>query len=103
MNLDFKDDATPLCSRPYPVPRVHEAMFRKEVKKLVRLCVLEEANDSEWGATSFAQPKPKMNCVRFLIDFQNLKSQLKCNPYPMPQIGETLLNLEGFQYIKSRD
>ena len=46
VNLDLKDDATPTCSRPYPVPRVHEAMFRKEVKRLVKLGVLEEANDS---------------------------------------------------------
>ena len=41
VNLDLKDDATPVCSRPYPVLRVHEAMFRKEVKRLVKLCVLK--------------------------------------------------------------
>ena len=29
VNLDLKDDATPMCSRPYPVPRLHRAMFRK--------------------------------------------------------------------------
>ena len=55
-NLDLKDDATPMCSRPYPVPRLHEAIFRKEVGRLVKLGVLEEANDSEWGAPSFDQP-----------------------------------------------
>ena len=49
----------PVCSRPYPVTRVHEVMFKKEVKIIVILGVLEEANDSEWGAPHFAQPKAK--------------------------------------------
>ena len=55
-------------------------MFRKEVKILVSLGVLEEANDSEWGATSFDQPKAKTNCVRLLSDFRNLNRQLKRKP-----------------------
>ena len=101
MNLDLKDDTTPMCLRPYPVPRAHEAMFRKEVKILVKLGVLKEANDSEWGAPSFAQPKPKTNCVRFLSDFRNLNMQFKRKPYPMPKIREMLLNLDGFQYTTS--
>ena len=42
LDLEWKDDATPVCLRPYPVPRVQEAMFRKEVKRLVKLGVLEE-------------------------------------------------------------
>ena len=54
VNLDLKDDATPMCSRSYPVPMVREAMLRNEVKRLVKLGVPEEANDSEWGAPSFS-------------------------------------------------
>ena len=29
VNLDLKDDVTPMCLRPYPVPRVHEEIFIK--------------------------------------------------------------------------
>ena len=78
-------------------------MFRKEVKRLVKLGVLKEANESEWGAPYFAQPKPKTNRVRFLSDFWNLNRQLKRKPFPMPKIREMLLNLEGFQYATSLD
>ena len=46
VNLYLKYDATPVCSRPYPVPRVHDAMFRKEVERLVKLGVIKEVNDS---------------------------------------------------------
>ena len=58
------------------------------------LVVLEEAHDSKWGVPFFAQPKAKLNHVRFLIDFQNLNRQLKREPYPMPKIREMMLNLE---------
>ena len=81
-----------VLSRPYSVPGVHEAMFRKELERLVRLGVLEEANDSKQGAPSFAQPKVKTNSVRLLSDFWDLNSQLKREPYPMPEIREILLN-----------
>ena len=97
-NLDLKDDGTPMCSRHYPVSRVHEDVFRKEVKRLLKLGVLKEANDSKWGATNFAKLKPKTNCVRFLSDFRDLNRQFKRTPYLMPKIREILLNLEGFQY-----
>ena len=38
---------------------VHTAMLRKEIDRIVKLGVLEEANDSEWGAPFSAQPKEK--------------------------------------------
>ena len=63
--------------------------------------MLEEANDSEWGAPSFAQQREKTDRVRFLSDFWNLNWQLKCKPYPMPKIREMLLKLEGFRYATS--
>ena len=78
-------------------------MCRKEVERLIILGVLEEENDSEWGATLFAQPKAKTNRVRLISDFQNLNRQLKCKPYMMPKIREILLILEGFQYTTSLD
>ena len=85
VDLELKDKAKPVCSRPYTVPRVHKAMLKKEFKRLVILGVIEEANDSEWGAPSFAQPKEKTNCVRFLSDFRNLNRELKRKPYPIPK------------------
>ena len=60
-------------------------MFRKEVERLVSLWVLEEANDSKWGAPLFDQDKEKTNCVRFVSDFRNLNRQLKRKPYLMPK------------------
>ena len=63
--------------------------------------MLEEANDSEWGAHSFTHPKAKTNRIIFLSDFWNLNRQFKRNPYPMPKIREMLLNLDFFQCATS--
>ena len=87
-----------ICSRPYPVPKVHEEMFKKEFGSLVLIGVFERAKDSEWGALSFSQHKPKSKRVRFLSDFRNLNKQLNRKPYTMPKINEMLLKLEVIQY-----
>ena len=76
-------------------------MFRKETDILVLLGVLEEGNESEWGAPSFVHPTPKTDRKRFLGHFWNLNRQLKRKPYPMPKIREIVVNLEGFQYATS--
>ena len=93
VDLDFKYNVKPICSQPYPVPTVHEEMFKKEVEILVLLGVLEVENYSELVAPSFAQPKTKSNRVNFLSDFSNLNKQLKQKPYPMPKINEILFKL----------
>ena len=69
-----------------PVLRINKAMFRKEVNRLVLLGLIVEANESEWGAPSFAQPNTKTDCIRFLSEFHNLNRQLKRKPYPMKKI-----------------
>ena len=76
VDLESKDNTKPVCSRLYPVPRVHKAMPKKKFKRLVRLGVLKEANDSKWRAPSFAQPKAKTNRVIFFRGFWNLNRQL---------------------------
>ena len=90
INLELKEKANPVCSRPYPVTKVHKSLFIKEVKRLTIFGVLKEANDSEWGAPYFAQTKGKTNRVIFLSDFRSLNRQLKRMPYPMPKIREML-------------
>ena len=72
VDFELKEEAKPILSRPYPVQKVHEEMFKKEVERLVLVGFLELANDSEWGAQSFAQPKPKSNQVCFLSNFRNI-------------------------------
>ena len=64
---------------------------------------MKEANYPEWGASSFAHPKLKTDCIRFLRDFWNLNRQLKRKPYTMSKTCEMLLNSDGFQCATSLD
>ena len=41
VDLGLKDDANSVWLQPYQVPRVHEAMLRKGLGRLVKLGVLE--------------------------------------------------------------
>ena len=45
VDLKLKGDVTPICLQPYPVPNVHEEMFKNEIEHLFLLGVLEVAND----------------------------------------------------------
>ena len=98
VDFELKEDVKPRFSRLYPVTKVHEKMFKKEVERLFLLGVLEVANDSEWGSPSVAQPKHKSNWVRFISDFSHLNKQLKWKPHPIPKINEMLFKLDVVQY-----
>ena len=78
--FELKEESKPICSLPYPLPKVQEEMLKNEVGRLVLLVFLEVANDSEQRSLSFAEPKPKSNQIRFLSDFGNLNKQLKQKP-----------------------
>ena len=45
VDSQLKKGAKPICSQPYPVPNVHEEMFKNEVEHLVLIEVIEVAND----------------------------------------------------------
>jgi Reverse transcriptase (RNA-dependent DNA polymerase) len=73
-----------------------------EVDRLVEIGVLKKVNRSEWAAPSFIIPK-KDGTVRFINDFRALNKRIKQKPFPIPNIQDMLLNLEGFQYATSLD
>ena len=57
--FSLKENVKPICSRPYPGPKVHEEILEKEAKKLGLLGSLDVENDTKWRSPSFAQPKLK--------------------------------------------
>ena len=93
----------PIWSIPYPVPKLKEEIFKNEVERLFLIWLFERANDLEWGSPFSAHPKHKWNQVRFISDFRNINKKLKHKPYPMPNINDMLLKLEGFQYATPLD
>ena len=95
VELELKPDATPHHARPHPIPRVHQETLKMEVERLCEIGVLKKVNRSEWAAPSFIIPK-KDGTVRFINDFRELNKRIRRKPFPIPNIQDMLLNLEGF-------
>ena len=102
VDFELKEDAKPHSQRYFPVPHLYKETFKKELDRLVKLEVLEKVQQSEWGSPTFIIPK-KDNRVRFISDFRQLNNKIKRKPYPLPRIGDTLQQMDGFKYATSLD
>ena len=102
-DIELKDPNTePASCRPYSVPQSNEQQLKLELERLCRIGVLKKKNRSEWGAPSMIIPKKDMT-VRFISDFRKLNTKIKRKPYPLPNIKDILLKLEGFKYGTTLD
>ncbi len=63
---------------------------------------LHEITQSEWGHPTFIIPK-KDNKIHWITDLCELNKCIKCKPYPLPNIHDLLLSLEGFTYATALD
>ena len=102
VELELVDGAKPYHAKAFPIPRVHLNTLKVEVQRLCDLGVLKRVNRSQWAAPTFVIPK-KDGSVRFISDFRELNKRIRRKPYPIPNIQDMLLNLEGFQYATSLD
>ena len=102
VDIELKPDAKPYSGRYYPVPRINKETFKKELLRLVEIGVLERVEQSEYGTPVFIIPK-KEGTVRFLTDFRRVNQTIVRKPYPIPRIGETMQQLEGFQFATALD
>ena len=99
-NLELKPYSKPFNIRYYPVPRINRENFRKELKRLLEIGVLTPVQQSQYSTPVFIVPK-KEGTVRCIMYYCMLNKQLFRNPYPLPIIGDTMQQLEGFQYATS--
>ena len=99
-NIELKEGTTPYHGRAYSIPKAYKRQVRLEVERLVKLKVLRKVNRSEWGAPTFVIPK-KDRTIRFITNFRELNKRMKRKPYPLPNIQDLLLKLEGFTYATS--
>ena len=99
VNFELKEDAKQICSRTYPVPKVHGEMFKKEVEILFLIGVIDLANKSQWKVLYFPQNTPKSIQVRFLSDFRNLNKQLNVNNIQCLRLMACYWNWKFFSMI----
>ena len=97
VGLELNPDSKPFNSRYYPVPRINKEKFRKEIKRLVEIGVPKLVQQSQYGTPVFIIPK-KEGTVRFITEYHRLNHKLVRKPYPLPRIGDTMQQQEGFHY-----
>ena len=102
VEIELKPGSKPYSGRYYPVPKINKETFKKELLRLVDIGVLDRVEQSEYGTPVFIVPK-KEGTVRFLTDFRRVNKTIVRKPYPIPRIGETMQQLEGFQYATALD
>jgi hypothetical protein len=102
VEIELKPGAKPYSGRYYPVPKINKETFKRELLRLVNIGVLDRVEQSEYGTPVFIIPK-KEGTVRFLTDFRQVNKTIVRKPYPIPRIGETMQQLEGFQFASALD
>ena len=71
MHIDLQPNASPVYRRPYPVPQVHLATFKKESDHSVEIGALSPVRDAEWELPTFITSK-KDGTVRWVSDIREL-------------------------------
>jgi hypothetical protein len=104
IHLDLLEDAVSHATRAYTVPHNHQAVFKAELDRLVRIGVQEEGSCLEWIAGTFIMPKKLLPGeetprVRWISDFCGLNKALKRKSYPIPRIGDILAQRTGYQFL----
>lgn len=102
IHLDLEPDSKPYHAKPYPVPKVHEETFKKELRHLVDIGVLRPCRATEWAAPTFVTPK-KDGRVRWVSDFRALNQCLKRKVYPLPIIQDVLTRRSGYKFFTKLD
>ena len=76
----LKEDVKLICLIPYPVPKLHKKIYKKEVECLVLLGFIEKAHYSEWRDPYFAQLKHKSTRKNNLVvNHIQLPKSMKCS------------------------
>ena len=92
VHLDLDPNAKPIHARAFPVPKLHQGTFKKELKHLCEEGVLSPIEPSEWASPTFIIPK-KDGRVQWVSDFRALNKVLKRKQYPLPIINELIRHL----------
>ncbi len=100
--MQLKGGTKPYHGWPFPIPKKHMDITKKEIQRLCNSGVLEWQADSEWALPTFIIPK-KDNTMKVVSNFREVNKQIVRKPFPLPKISTVLQALEGFTYATALD
>jgi len=72
-HIELDPGARPKHVRPYAIPRIHLAAFKKELEHLDKIGVLSPTGASEWGSPTFITPRRMAECGRSVTSVNSTK------------------------------
>ena len=102
IDLELKPGYKPFNCKYYLVPGGKKYAFGKYPERLMKIGVLTPVQHSQCGTPVFIIPT-KEGTVGFITDYCRLNQKLVRKPYQLPRIGDTIQQLEGFQYATALD
>ena len=102
MHIELKKGAYTAYWRPYPIPMVHMATFKKELDHLIEIGVLLTVQDTEWGLPLFITPQ-KDGRICWVSDMRKLNKVIKRTQYNLPIITDVLRKRKGFEFLTKLD
>lgn len=88
--ITLKKGAKPIKQKQRKLPEVHKEFVAKEVKKLLDMGLVQEA-DSDWVSPLVIVPK-KGGKLRMCIDYRRLNESTVKIKYPSPFFYEDIIN-----------
>jgi Reverse transcriptase (RNA-dependent DNA polymerase) len=101
-DIPMKKDAKPYYAKPFPIPKIHEPVLRKEIDRLCKLGVISPSNHSSWGAPTFIIPK-KDGRVRIVTDYRRLNTQIQRQLFPIPKVANLLHEIGQPKFMSNID
>ena len=95
-------NAKPVCSKVRSVPFAVREDMRHELQKLKADGIIEEIEGTEWLAPVVAARKPNGN-LRLCVDPRELNKNVVIDKYPLPNITDMLMLLEGSSVFSNID
>jgi hypothetical protein len=104
IHLDLIPNSKPIHSCPYRVPIMHHEVFKKELKHLVEVEILEHCGATEWAPPTFIIPKNNQT-VRWVSDFRAVNKCLRrcAAVYPLPITTDILTCRPGYAFFSKLD
>lgn len=94
-------DSAPVFQRAYRIPYSQRREMNNQVKELVEKGIVEPSK-SPWGAPALLVEKSD-GSFRLVVDYRKLNAVTRVDPYPIPDIQETLAQLGSAGYFSVVD
>ena len=101
MTIKLTENSKPIALRPYKMAHSKEKYLDAEIDKLLRDGIIAPTV-SPWASPCLLVPKADNN-FRLCVDYRALNKIIEDDVYPLPNIGEIIMDLGGTKVFTSLD